>query len=379
MNNDSKYDICFLSISDVKSDARTLNLARFLAKQGKTVAIISYGSEKDRINLKNENIDFFRVMETPVDRAYKKWLHFKRFVKANFDIRASAYWASDLFSLSSAISLSKTYKAKLYYDSREIYSTVGSLSNKSLKQFVQTQLELHWIKKVDKIIVSGELDAEYLKKHFKRKIPFHVIYNLPPYREPVEADLFRKNYNIGKEDKIILYQGMLMDGRGILPVIRALKYLDNIVFCLLGTGNFNENILAEAERNNVQDRVFLCGNVDYDELHKWTCSADIGNCFIEPITFGNSLALPNKLFEYCLAGIPSIVSDLPAMKKIIDEHKFGKVIPTDSSPEKIAEAIKSILLIENYRKFVDACKVASKVFCYESQESKINVLFNLSK
>ncbi|MFC2130134.1 glycosyltransferase [Bacteroidota bacterium] len=370
------YDVCFISISDIKSDARTLNIARVLSKNGKSVSIIAFGDDKDMESFQSEGIDFFRVDEIDTGKAYKRWLHFIKSAKRHNNIYAKLYWASDFFSLFTANKFARKFRAKIYYDSREIYSRVGSLSNNAFKQYIQTKLELRWVKNVDRVIVSGELDADYLKKHFKIDVPYHVIMNLPPYREKVNADLLRENFSILKDKKIILYQGMLMMGRGIIPVVSALQFLDNVVFCLLGTGNYKDQIFNHAKELGVDDRVMFCGHVDYDELHNWTSSADIANCLIEPISFCNELALPNKMFEYCMAGIPSIISDLPAMKKIIDEYPFGKIIPRDSSPKEIAEAIKEVLKDENHKKYKENCEEAAKIFSYENQEKIILEIFD---
>ncbi len=374
--NETRYDVCLISISAVSSDARTLNIARTLAKHGKTVAIIAFGKEKDCDMLQSEHIDLYPVEDTGFSSANSRWRYFNKEIKKYNGVQAGIYQACDFFALAAANRFSRRYRVPFIYDSREIYSRVGSLSKSPLKQLVQTALEKRWVKKVSRIIVSGELDAEYLKKHFRMDVPYDVILNLPPYREAVSADLFRENYPIGTGQKIILYQGMLMKGRGILPVVEALPYLDNLVFCLLGTGDLTGAITARAKELGVEDRVYICGNVDYSELHRWTCSADIGNCFIEPIAFCNELALPNKMFEYCMAGIPSIISGLPAMKQFNDKYAIGKTIPADSRPEEIADAIREVLTPEVYAAYEGRCKEASKSLSYESQEQTILEIFN---
>lgn len=370
-----RYDVCCLSISDINSDARLLNIARTLVKYGKSVSIIAFGSDKDTEDLKLTGIDFFKINDIGFLSANQRWRHFNKEVNSYFNIKANIYWAADFFSLYCTYRLSNQHKAMFFYDSREIYSRVGSLNKSPFKQYIQTKLEKRWVKHVDKIIVSGELDAEYLKKHFQKDVPYYVILNLPPYREAVDADLFREHYPITKEQKIILYQGMLMKGRGIVPVVESLQYIENLVFCLLGAGDFTGQILQKAKECGVEKRVFICGNKNYSELHQWTCSADIGNCFIEPIAFCNMLALPNKMFEYCMAGIPSVISNLPAMKKINEEYQFGKTVPAGSTPVEIANAIKEVLVTDNYSKYAVNCNHASKILCYENQEQTILEIF----
>jgi len=73
---------------------------------------------------------------------------------------------------------------------------------------------------------------------------------------------------------------------------------------LLGDGGYEKTLLNEAKLLKVDKRVIFCGKVDYDLLHEYTCSADAGLCFIQPVSISYQYALPNKLFEYIMAGIP---------------------------------------------------------------------------
>ncbi|HRZ43202.1 MAG TPA: glycosyltransferase family 4 protein [Bacteroidales bacterium] len=53
-------------------------------------------------------------------------------------------------------------------------------------------------------------------------------------------------------------------------------------------------------------------------------------------------AIPTKLFEYMLAGIPVIISDFPSWKAIVDTHQCGLAVnPLDTA--QIREAIKTLL------------------------------------
>ena len=167
---------------------------------------------------------------------------------------------------------------------------------------------------------------------------------------------------------------MIHEGRGLLPFVRALPYIENAVLFLLGEGGYKDVVIQEVKALNVDDRVIFHGKVPYDKLHEWTCSADIGISFNEPISFSYEMALPNKLFEYCMAGIPSIVSDLPALRKIIEEHQIGIILPTNATPEQIANAIKELSSKENRQKYIGACEKATKIFSFEAQ---VNVIMSI--
>jgi len=48
-----------------------------------------------------------------------------------------------------------------------------------------------------------------------------------------------------------------------------------------------------------------------------TASVDIGVSLIENLSTSYYYALPNKLFEYIMADVPVVVSNLPQMKKLL--------------------------------------------------------------
>ena len=53
-------------------------------------------------------------------------------------------------------------------------------------------------------------------------------------------------------------------------------------------------------------------------------------------------ALPNKLFEYMLAGIPVVASDFPELRRIVREYHVGCVVDPHDTRE-IADAITSLV------------------------------------
>ena len=363
------YDICFLCFEELRSDARTLNLARTYIKNNKKIAIIAPVSQSDILNFELEGIKIYPIPLTKKLRFWRRWIKYHHKARKYKTIKAKIFWANDFYTLYTANKFAQDSKAKLFYDSREIYSSLGPLAQNQFKQSVITDFEKRLIPKVDKIIVSGEMDAEYLKNHFNTDHEYTVIMNLPPYKKRIESYKIREEMNLADDVNILLYQGVLLKGRGIMPVIRALPLMNNTVFCIIGWGPHEQDFRELAKALNVDDRVYFLGKKSYDELFYYTSSADLGIAYIEPLTLSYRLALPNKLFEYCMARIPSLVSNLPAMKNIISEHQIGELIEPGASREDFSNCIKKIL--NDKDKYVNNCETASKIFCYSAQEQKI--------
>ena len=368
MNN--VYDVCFVCFEEVKSDARTLNLVRTYAKHGKSVAIVAPIQSEDISELQELGVDVFPMaMHPQKSRFIMKWFRFSFAARKYRKIKAKVYWANDFYSLYVAWKFHKSNGGKLFYDSREIYSALGPLADFPAKQAVITAIERRLVSDVDKIIVSGIMDEEYLRGHFTSHNDYALIMNLPPYRPKTESNLIRKELGISASTKIIIYQGVILKGRGILPVFRALQSLENCVFVIFGSGPRENEFRALAKSLNVDDRVYFFGKVPYNELHNYTSSADLGVSFIEPITLSYRLALPNKLFEYCMARIPVLASDLPAIREIFNEFPVGELVPVGATPQEFVQAIKR--LIERKETYVNACDEAAQICCYDRQEDGI--------
>src|SRR5262249_22926166 len=128
----------------------------------------------------------------------------------------------------------------------------------------------------------------------------------------------------------------------------------------------------------VADRVKIVPAVPYSELLDWTASADIG-LVIYPSDYSLSVrfTLPNKLFEYLMAGRPVLASQLDAIADVIQTHGVGRIVPS-VAPADIGAGINAMLndktaLAQMQRKALD---VAREEFCWERESHKIVDLYN---
>ncbi len=366
---DKTYDIIFISMTDPATDARTLNIINYLSSVGKSILYVAVNSSQPNLP---DGVEFIPI-QLQGKRVYRQISEFKR-QATELKVNCRNIWASDFYVLPAASQIARRCFAKLIYDSREIYSALGPLSNQKLKQLVITYLEKYYIRYVNHFVVSGDLDAQYLKKHFRTKKPFSLVMNLPYAKEKKESNIIRREFNIPADTKIILYQGMILKGRGLLPTLNALKHLDSTVLVIAGEGSYKEEFEQTVILENMQKRVVFIGKIDYKDLHTWTCAADIGIVYIEPISFSYELALPNKLFEYAMAELPSIVSDLPAMRQVLEEYQIGELLPINADEKLFAE--KCSLLLGNASQYKNECKKAVLKYHYAAQHTTISEIFD---
>ncbi len=362
-----KYDVCIIAFVDIATDARTLNISDTFAKHSYKVAVIGTGSI---CPTHNSNIDYYQFPIDSDKRTWKRWIEFyKKSKEIIQSIITKNVFAEDVYSLAIASRLAKQYNTKLIYDSREIYSAIGSLSGKSFKQRIIATLEKYYIANVSRIIVTGERDRSYLQQHLSNSIPYTIIKNLPPNKERIETDIIRNKFNLSQDTRIIVYQGMLLTGRGIEKTIEAVANIDNCAFVILGDGPLREHLAKLINNKKMSHKVFLAGAIEYSNLHQWTSSADLGISLIEPVSKSYELALPNKLFEYIMAGIPTLCSDLPAMREIVEQYNIGKSISYDMSMSEIEQAIKELL--DSKSEYARNCHKAAKQLSFERQDKDL--------
>src|SRR5262249_54884319 len=93
---------------------------------------------------------------------------------------------------------------------------------------------------------------------------------------------------------------------------------------------------AAAERSNIH---FL-PQVATDQILKHTASADVGIVGVENKCLSYYYSLPNKMFEYLLAGTPALVPNYPEMQRIVESHACGWSVPDgDDNWRQIIQSI----------------------------------------
>ncbi|MDF1612102.1 glycosyltransferase [Stygiobacter electus] len=360
----TKKKICIAFLGNPYHDSRVTNLYNSLVEDGYDVTVISFNWFSEEIT--NEK----KYIVHEISRKQGSLFFYLSFIlKLFFSIsktNADIYFAEDIYTLPLIVFWGKLRKAKIFYNSREIYAFIGGLRNRPILQKFITSIEKYFIQKVDLVLTTGEMDTEFLKNfyHLNNVI---TVRNIPLYQSPTFNFDFRKKYNIPNEKKILLYQGILIDGRGIAIVIRALQKIQNAVFILLGDGSEKVKYINLAKKLNVNDKVFFAGSISQNELINYTSSADIGLALIENISISYYHALPNKLFEYIMAKVPVISCNLPQMKNIVEKYKVGKVINLENENE-VVQTIQEMINNENQLiEFKKNCEAAAKELNWQKE------------
>ena len=327
-------DVLLCALADLRYDARTRNLAHALASDGLTVGVIAAGGSTDAHSCTVIS------WSDPGGRAIRRWWSYSRHC-AQTDVHARCVVAMDLFALAASSRIAKRCGAPLIYDMREFYFALGPLEGKGIRQRILTAHERRHVRHVNDILVSGPLDAEVVRSTFALTYDPFVLLNTPPYRDVVPSPL-RERCGVSADTCLALYQGVVHHGRGIAPFMRAMPAMKDVHLAIIGDGPARSELVQLAASLGISDRVTWLGAIAYEDLHTYTCGADIGLCIIEPISMSYEYALPNKLFEYMMARVPTIVTDLPALRAHITAYPVGTTIGRDLTPADIVQAVSHL-------------------------------------
>jgi glycosyltransferase involved in cell wall biosynthesis len=262
-------------------------------------------------------------------------------------------------------------KLKLVYDSHE-YAINDTPYESKISIWLKYFIERILIQFADKVItVSNSIANEY-KRLYNIPKP-SLILNCPRYHEQQKKDIFRNEFNIRSDQNIFLYQGGLSHGRGIEILLETFKIIDddNSVIVFMGYGPL-EGLIKESSKE--YENIYFHPAVPPDELLDFTSSADFGISTIEDSCLSYRYCLPNKMFEYLMAEIPVIVSNLIEMRRLVENNRIG-IVAKSNTLAGLQEAITEALQLDK-KILQKSIQIVKNIYNWEEQEK---VLLNLYK
>src|SRR6185436_8180312 len=141
---------------------------------------------------------------------------------------------------------------------------------------------------------------------------------------------------------IVLYQGLYMPHRGLENLVRAAAAFEKAHLVFMGWGPLLDNLKAIAVSEGLTDRVTFIDPVPMGDLLAVTAGADVGVIPYRNVGLNNFFTSPNKLFEYCAAGVPVAASRFPELVKVVEGLSVGRTFDPDD-PSSIATAVNAIV------------------------------------
>jgi glycosyltransferase involved in cell wall biosynthesis len=378
--------ICMHVLGTARVDARVIREAATLVQAGYDVTIVDVEPEH---RAREEMIHGVRIRHIVmpswfVPTRVKPFFVFKaawmtlRGATAVTRVRADSYHAHDENALPACSIAARLRRKKLVFDAHELpltnpaitrWRTLTALSRNSLRRMLRRTSAV--------ITVSPPIGVDLQQRYGGP--PATLVRNIPVYHPPITSNRIRERLGFAETERIALYQGYFLEDRQLDRLVRAARFLEphhHIV--LMGKGVMQKKLEALINQEQVGDRVHIAPHAPYEELLEWTASADIG-LVLYPLGYSPSvdMCLPNKLFEYLMAGLPVLATPLQAVSALITQYGVGR-ITASLAPADLGQAISEILGDDEAlaRYSANALAATKQDLCWEQEKLHLLSLYD---
>lgn len=345
--------VLHLSHTNINYDPRILKEMNALSECEKKYSLYGLGVEMDEgnaasaqskllkidcITLKSRRLRYLPVFVRHVLSIIE--LTVKMIIKA-IKTKPDVIHGHDILVLPLGVILKWITGAKLIYDAHELESNRNGLTPLLSKTTLITE-RLLWTF-VDYLIIVSPSIQKWYQDNIGTK-PSAVILNSPIVHLAGECNgnfdksYLRRKYGVSATEKIFIYVGIFGRGRGIESLIDVFSDLQGAHLVFIGFGELSELITKHAD---LSANIHIHPAVPHEEVVDVIRSADVGLCMIGNVSLSDYYCLPNKLFEYCFAGVPVIASDFPDIANVVKEFKLGVCCGQDK--ESIKKAVESFI------------------------------------
>ena len=267
--------------------------------------------------------------------------------------------AIDLDTILPCYFISIIKKIKRVYDAHELFC--------EMKEIVTRPSIYNFWKKIEKFAVpkftNGYTVNQPIADEFKKMygVNYKVVRNIALLRPLIQKS---------KNEKLILYQGAVNEGRSFETLIPAMRDVDSkLIIC--GTGNFFLQTQRLVEENNLEDKVIFKGKILPDELRIISQQAYIGITLFDDRGLSNYYSLANRFFDYLHAGIPQLCVNYPVYKLINDKQPIA-VLVDDISVKNLSQQLNNLLQNEVlYKELEQNCLKVRQILNWQEEEKKL--------
>ena len=382
-----KRTICIISLSPVSRDARVLRQVKFLSPHY-SIIVIGYGSPHPSWS-DNKNIRWISVnnherhkissfalllMGKLFPQAYEWWYWRKKPHKQALEyarsIQLDAIYANDWDSLPIAVKGAHSQNAIIVFDAHEY--TIGQYQYRLLTRLFKLPAIKYLLEKNTQNVHASITVEETIAERYRREFALDpiVVLNAPEYNPAPERTLDQTNIKL-------IHHGGALRIRRLEAMIETIILADqrySLTFMLVGDDKEYIQFLRETAKRLTPGRVHFIDPVSPEEIVNILHKYDIGFFILKPVHESYLHALPNKFFDFVMAGLAVCIGPSPAMSNLARNYGFGCVAPT-FDPLDVAALLNHTESVQ-WESMRQRALEAAKELNAEKEMDKVLILFD---
>lgn len=277
-------------------------------------------------------------------------------------------YCNDLDTLLAGVLCKIQHGQTLLFDAHEIYP-------EQLAEHMRSDIWYNFYSRLEKKLLpftDGRLTVcDSLGMYFQKVYrcgPFITLRNTPSIQQLPDASILERHNHPVR----ILYHGAYVPYRGLDEIIAIADHIDNAIFIFRGIGSYETELRAQVSARQLENRVHFVPSVPIDDLVATASQCDIGLSPFLSVCLNTQYALPNKFFEYMMAGLAVANADLIEMRLLTEQLENG-VLFDSLDPESIVKSLNDLVQdrerLTFYRR--QSYKAAQTEFHWEHEEEKL--------
>ena len=355
------HRVVMIVLNDVAHDNRVLKTARFIQSTGAEVTVFGVSRDREVIKPSLARLSGIRTRIFPNPR----------FSRQNCPSQKINYIANQFSLTSSFLAFAAKINPTVIYTHDYNTLRIGAEMTSWLRR---GGANLAWVHDLHEYVVGLTTIDEDVRRLASREeqefiqAPDHLVTVSPPLAAALQRDYglhrrpsvvlnsnsmrsmkLRRDRNLRDElalpapTPLAVYTGNVAAPRGVHTLVAAMAHVPDLHVAII-TNNaspYVDSVKATAVEGGFAERLHWLPYVPPEEVPAYIRGVSLG---VHPMVhFENAeVALPNKLFDYCLAQVPCVVSDCRAMGDFVKRWNIGEVFPAENVMA-LARAIKRVL------------------------------------
>ena len=359
--------LVFTVTNDLRYDQRMMRICRSLSAAGHQVTLVG------RLRRKSPSLPETSYQQVRLrcwfDRGKLFYLEYNLrlfiwLLRHKFEV----YTAIDLDTILPNLAIARIKGKKIHYDAHEYFSEVPEVVDRPSIKRIWEAVARFAIPRVDAAYTVGPALAQIFQARYG--IPFQVIRNVP-------TRMASTPQRLNSTHQVILYQGVLNQGRGLEIAIAAMQQIDGAELWLAGEGDLSTALRQLATDLHLEHKVKFLGYLAPEDLRAVTTQATIGLNLLENRGLSYYYSLANKAFDYVQAEVPSIQMKFPEYIALQEEHRVFYLL-SRLEVDDLVEAIQRLLLDDElYLALQEGCRKAAVDWCWEKEATTLYRLYSI--